>query len=472
MELTPFPGQPVLQALRHLYVDRESARLEVVHDSGKQTFGVEKGELRLRPKDPLVEDLATSPMPERLASLLHTIQAWSSPKVKVERGELSGEWWVPGPTPALLLLAATTGREPRQLLEVLGGDSGRLEASASEQEMMRLPGIEPEDAFLFTRLATPLTVAELVAQSSLPRAETLARLVRLRAVGLIAPPGGTKVELVTPSEKSATPALLRRIAEDLEARPLRLMVGEHRDRVAKLLGRFGALDYYELLEVAPGATDDEVHRGFVELARLVHPSHAARLQLHSGAGVLQVLFDRAVEAYLTLSDFRKRIAYNAAAGVTGMKARKLAEELEAERVRTARRSYEMATELALAEDYHYAIELLKQAVDADPKPEYFALLAGCQAKNENWRVQAAENARQAIARRPNDAGYRCLLARILEESGDGPGAVAAYTSALDIVPAHAEARAGLERLASAKREALEAEGNILEKLRGMFRPRT
>src|SRR6185436_16468417 len=135
MELTPFPGQPVLQALRQLYVDRESARLEVEHGSGKQTFGVEKGELRLRAKDPLVEDLAASPTPERLASLLRTIQRWSTPKVKVERGALSGEWWVPGPTPALLLLAATIGREPRQLLEVLGGDAGRLEASASEQEM-------------------------------------------------------------------------------------------------------------------------------------------------------------------------------------------------------------------------------------------------------------------------------------------------------------------------------------------------
>jgi tetratricopeptide (TPR) repeat protein len=472
MELTPFPGQPVLQVLRQLYVDRESARLEVEHASGKQIFGVEKGELRLRAKDPLVEGLAAAPMPERLASLLRTIQRWSTPKVKIERGAPSGEWWVPGSTPALLLLAATTGREPRQLLEVLGGDAGRLEASASEQEMMRLPGIEPEDAFLFTRLATPLTVAELVAQSSLTRAETLGRLVRLRAVGLIAPPGGTKVELVAPSEKSAAPALLRRIAEDLEARPLRLMVGEHRDRVGKLLGRFGALDYYELLEVAPGATDDEVHRGFVELARLVHPSHAARLELHSGAGVLSVLFDRAVEAYLTLSDPRKRIAYNTAAGVTGMKSRKPAEELERERIRNARRSYELASELAVAEDMHFAVELLKQAVEADPRAEYFALLATCQARNENWRAQAAENARQAIARRPNDAGYRCLLARILEESGDGPGAIAAYNSALDVVPAHSEARAGLERLAAAKREALDAEGNILEKLRGMFRPRT
>lgn len=472
MELTPFPGQPVLQVLRQLYVDRETARLEVEHASGKQMLGVEKGELRLRESDPLVESLAALPMPERLATLLRTIQRWSTPKVKVERGVLGAHWWTPGPTPSFLLLAATTGREPRQLLEVLGGDSGRLEASASEQEMMRLPGIEPEDAFFFTRLATPLSVAELVAQSSLPRAETLARLVRLRAVGLIAPPGGTKVEMAEPAEKSASPALLRRIAEDLEARPMRLMVGEHRDRVGKLLGHFGALDYYELLEVAPGATDDEVHRGFVEVARLVHPSHAARLELHSGAGVLSVLFDRAVEAYLTLSDPRKRIAYNTAAGVTGMKARKSAEELEIERVRTARRSYDMASELAIAEDMHFAIELLKQAVEADPRPEYFALLATCQSRNENWRAQAAENARRAIAGRPNDAGYRCLLARILEESGDGPGAVAAYNSALDVAPAHAEARAGLERLAVAKREAIEADGNILEKLRGMFRPRT
>src|SRR4029450_812128 len=104
--------------------------------------------------------------------------------------------------------------------------------------------------------------------------------------------------------------------------------------------------------------------------------------------------------------------------------------LEMERVRSARRSYDLATELALHQDFHFAIELLKQAVASDPRAEYFALLATCQSKNENWRAQAAGNAREPLALRPNDAGYHCLLARILEESGDGPGAVAAYNTAL------------------------------------------
>jgi tetratricopeptide (TPR) repeat protein len=472
IELTPFPGQPVLQVLRQLYLARESARLQVQHAGGKQMFRVASGELQLRSDDPLAARLRAAAERERPALLLDTIERWSEPQVKVARGAVEEDpaWAAHSPTSTLLLMAAIRGRDDRRLLEILGGEGTRLEAAASEEEMMRLPGIEPEDAFLFSRLASPVGVGEMIAQSSLPRAETLARLCRLRAVGLIAPPGGAKAEA---DDNSAAPKLVQRIAEDLALRPVRMMAGEHRDRIGALLGRFGGLDHYELLGVSPGATDDEVHRGFVELARLVHPSHAVRLQLAGGAAVLTLLFERAVDAYLTLCDPQKRVAYNDANGITGVRSTKTPAELQTERVRAARRSFDLAAEMSLAEDYHFAVELLKQAVAGDPRPEYFALLAACQAKNENWLAQAAESAREALARKPNDPGYHCLLGRILEESGDGPGAIAAYNAALAHMSEHPEARSGLERLAVARREAVEADGGtLLHKLRGLFRPRT
>ncbi len=471
IELTPFPGQPVLQVLRQLYLARESARLQVQHAGGQQLFRVASGELQLRSDDALVARLRAAPERERAALLLNTIERWSEPQVKVARGPLAEDptWAAYCPTSTLLLIAATQGHDARRMLEILGGEGARLEAAATEEEMMRLPGIEPEDAFLFSRLASPVGVAELVGQSSLPREETLGRLCRLRAVGLVAPPGDAKAEA---ADASAAPKLAQRIAEDLAARPVRMMAGEHRDRIGSLLGRFGGLDHYELLGVAPGASDDEVHRAFVELARLVHPSHAARLQLAGGPAVLGLLFERAVEAYLTLCDPAKRVAYGTAAGVSTARSTKTPAELQAERVRTARHSFDLAAEMALAEDFHFAVELLKQAVAADPRAEYYALLASCQAKNQNWLAQAAASARQAVSLKPNDPGYYCLLAKILEESGDGPGAVEAYTAALGHMSGHPEARAGLERLAMAKREAVQAAGGtILHRLRGLFRPR-
>lgn len=471
IELTPFPGQPVLQTLRQLYIARESARIQVQHAGGKQAFRVADGQLQVRSDDPLWAQLAAQPEAGRPTWLLNTIERWSEPSIKVARGRLEDDpsWSAPCPTSSVFLIAATRGRDAGKLLEILGGESARLQVSATEQEMMRLPGIEPEDAFLFSRLATPVAVGELVAQSSLSREETLGRLLRLRAVGLIAAPDGSRAEV---GDDSATPKLAQRIAEDLAARPIRFMAGEHRDRIGSMVGRFGSLDYYELLGVKPGASDDEVHRGFVELARLIHPSHAARLELSGGGAVLSVLFERAVAAYLTLCDPQKRVAYNATAGVSGVRASKTPEELAAERVRSARRGFDLAAEMMLAEDYHFAIEILKQSVAADPRPEYYALLASCLAKNENWMGQAADAIRKAIAQKPTDPGYHCLLAKILEESGDGPGAVDSYRTALSLMPTHPDALAGIERLAVARREAVAADGgSIISRLKDLFRHR-
>ncbi len=473
IELTPFPGQPVLQAVRELYITKEPARITVDHAGGRQLFRSSGGELQIRRDDPLTARLDAVPERERPLLLLQTMQRWASPQVKVSRGALDPDaaWAARCPTASVLLLAATDGRDARKLLDILGGESARFEATASEQEMSRLPGIEPEDAFLFTRLATAVAVSEVVAQSGLPRHDALGRLCRLRAVGLIAPPAGSKAE---PGGESATPKLESRIAEHLEARPLRLMVGEHRDRVGSLLASFGSLDHYSLLGVVPGASDDAVHKAFVELARVVHPSHGDRLELAGGSTALKILFERAVEAYLTLCDPAKRVLYNSAMGITGVHADIDPAEREAEKIRQAKRSFDQAGEMVQAEDYHFAVELLKQAVELDPRAEYYALLAACQAKNANWLGQAAASLRRALELKPNDAGYYTLLGKILEEWGDGPGAVDAYRAAIVALPGHPEALSGLERLAEAKKEAKreafqETGAGILERLRSLLK---
>jgi curved DNA-binding protein CbpA len=473
IELTPFPGQPVLQAVRELYISKEPARITVDHAGGRQMFRAAQGELQIRRDDPLTARLEAVPDHERPELLLQIMQRWSSPQVKVARGALEEDaaWAARCPASMVLLLAASDLRETRKMLDILGGESGRLEATTSEQEMMRVPGIEPQDAFVFTRLAGPIAVSEVVAQSGLSRQEALGRLCRLRAVGLIAPPVRSKAEA---GGDSATPKLLSRIAENLEARPLRLMVGAHRDRVGWLLANFGSLDHYSLLGVAPGASDDAVHTAFVELARAVHPSHGARLELAGGGAALQLLFERAVEAYVTLCDPAKRVAYGSAFGITGVRSEISPAEREAEKIRQAKRSFDHASEMMLAEDYHFAVELLKQAVDLDPRAEYWALLAACQAKNANWLGQASESLRRALELKPNDPGYYSLLGKILEEWGDGPGAVDAYRAALAVMPSHPEALSGLERLAEAKkdakREALEETGaGVIDRLRSLLK---
>ena len=68
------------------------------------------------------------------------------------------------------------------------------------------------------------------------------------------------------------------------------------------------LSFYELLGLDVAASPDEVHTAYEEAARLVHPRHASRVGLEERRGTLELLFERATRAYLTLSlpDRRKR----------------------------------------------------------------------------------------------------------------------------------------------------------------------
>jgi len=52
--------------------------------------------------------------------------------------------------------------------------------------------------------------------------------------------------------------------------------------------------------------------------------------------------------------------------------------------------------LAASEEYHLAIELMRQAVRIDPRGEYYAFLGQLLAKNPLWLRFAAENFDRAI----------------------------------------------------------------------------
>ncbi|HYG62958.1 MAG TPA: hypothetical protein VEL74_10280, partial [Thermoanaerobaculia bacterium] len=62
----------------------------------------------------------------------------------------------------------------------------------------------------------------------------------------------------------------------------------------------------------------------------------------------------------------------------------------------ARGYYQRASSLVDAEDYHFAVELLQQAVNIDPRGEYFALLGRIQARNPQWLEDAAASLQRAI----------------------------------------------------------------------------
>ncbi|HEX3129598.1 MAG TPA: DnaJ domain-containing protein [Thermoanaerobaculia bacterium] len=181
-----------------------------------------------------------------------------------------------------------------------------------------------------------------------------------------------------------------RVGRGLKERPLVVLPKEHREQVAELLRQLGEATYYHLLGIDPGSGAREVHEAYDRVARLVHPHNARRLGLEGREGVLQLLFERATLAYLTLSDTDRRKAYDREAGPARWTALRMAQTAQASKADEARRCLEQARSLAQGEDFHSAIELLRKAVLLAPTHESVSLLGLLLAKNPQWVDEAVE----------------------------------------------------------------------------------
>src|ERR1044072_4807068 len=244
------------------------------------------------------------------------------------------------------------------------------------------------------------------------------------------------------------PALLsrleERIREDLDESPPTRDSGILRREIAELLPRAGAVGLYEYLGISVGATTGEVTAAFIDLGRRVHPSLAGWVDLPEG--VLRLLFEHAAHAYLVLRDPVRRKDYDPEHPPMPEAERRSDEELAEVRREMARRSFRRAQSLMRAEQYHYVVELMREAVKWDARPEALALLAEAQAKNPKWREAALENLQHAGRLAPGDAGYRLKLGHLLEEMERPTEAIEEYRAVLEKVPSQPDATEALERL--------------------------
>jgi tetratricopeptide (TPR) repeat protein len=200
----------------------------------------------------------------------------------------------------------------------------------------------------------------------------------------------------TPDELRAFSA---RIAQRLSERPLDLDPDVHRERVASLMRQAGEATFYQLLDLPPTAAAQEIHEAYDQISRLVHPANAPRLGLVGREGVLDMLFEQLTQAYLNLSQPERRKAYDRElASLSWSASLSPVSEQRRGEVRDAVERYQKrALDLIASDDFHPAIELLKEAVRISPQPDLYAMLGKLQAKNPLWLRVAAESLQQAMA---------------------------------------------------------------------------
>ncbi|HVG08786.1 MAG TPA: hypothetical protein VNM67_13855 [Thermoanaerobaculia bacterium] len=205
-----------------------------------------------------------------------------------------------------------------------------------------------------------------------------------------------------------------RIARGLAERPLTIPAREHRERVAELLKQLGDVTFYHLLGIDPASGAREVHDAYDELARLVHPSHAGRVGLEGREGVLKILFERATLGYLTLVETDRRKKYDREVGParwTSLRTSTSSREEEARRCLTRARA------LAESEDFHAAIELLRESVRLAPGAEAHGLLGLLLAKNPQWLEEALESLERAVEMGAAEPGLPEALKEVREKLG-------------------------------------------------------
>jgi tetratricopeptide (TPR) repeat protein len=356
-----------------------------------------------------------------------------------------------GPVPAepVLMAVAVRERSTEELLAQVGGSEVRLEAVADPSILPGFGETDPHAAFLLSRLERPERVANLIRQMGLARHRTLEILARLHAVGLVQADAPRGVTLAADGLEDVLQRFSQRIAASLEREPLALEAEEHRRQAAELVRSFGGRTHYELLEVAPEVGSEEIQAAYERVARMIHPRHGAALGVP--IGLLQLLLRTATEAYLVLCDPIRRAAYDVTVGVETTAARSETERRAAQE-RHARECYERAVRAVANEQYHEAVEMLREAVRLLPSVEALLLLGNCLARNPNWLRQARDTLQRARQMAPRAVPVVLAAAQLEERIGNLEEAKRLFQSVLELAPKHPEAEAGLARIQHAERK--------------------
>lgn len=378
----------------------------------------------------------------------------------------------PLPTGLLVMEMAVKGVAADEILERIGGPEVRIVAETDGAGLEEHDWLEMEEVFLLSRLDVPMEVGSVLTHMGLEQEVALRAIERLRAVGWIAfseQPAARPAPARVPNALISEPVVKRfreRIAAVLQDRPLELDYEEHRQRLGQLLATLGEKDHYQLLELRHDAQLEQIHSRYELLARIVHPSHGRRLDLVGKEQALELLFERATEAYLTLSDPKRRASYDQKMGFSVLDDED--DDPEARNQDLAREYFQMARRLVEGEQYHAAHELLRDAARRDPRPEYWGLLAQVEAKNPNWLRRAVESYRQAVELAPGSVELRLGLALTCEQANYGSEAKLQFEQVLARMPGHPAATAGLERLAGAKKGGESSGGGLFQRLFGRF----
>ena len=327
--------------------------------------------------------------------------------------------------------------------------------------------LEPQEAFVFSRLDRPITAADVVSTCGMPEKDLLKTLYILWVGGLIDRKDWNPAfsDFKIGQIKSANLVLKTHAAatKTVQPKPISVPAAEPPppEKIPEIeisledyLARIeSAASLYDVLGLQPDAPLPAIRKAYFALAKMFHPD-----RFHRGdADVLrrvETAFTKLAQAHETLRNLETRRAYDtklrrekaedqmrqssSAAGQTATK------NINADR---ADQEFEHGRKLLMEDDYESALPFLARAVHFGPLVARYHAFYGKALSQEDTHRHKAENAmQQAIRLEPDNASFRMMLAEFFVKVKLVKRAEGELTRLLTMAPDHREARTLLDSL--------------------------
>ncbi|HXV62919.1 MAG TPA: J domain-containing protein [Vicinamibacteria bacterium] len=316
----------------------------------------------------------------------------------------------------ILMEAARRTPKLGKRLEALKNSGCRLGFPKDPMKRFQEVNLDPEEAFVLSRIDGTQTAKDIFAVSPLPEERTARTLI-----GLL------QAELIEPEGEGEKPQNAKRDGGDGERS--KAMATEHeRDReraeVERLYEEFQFQDHWQVLGLDQGAEVDAVREAFIRLARRYHPDRFRSVIEPQFQEKLSYVFHRISEAHDTLSS-KRREDYEALAQKdldsvpfdrpTPPKPGHATPALDGGTSKDLLRRAKVAFR---GEDFWECIQLCLKGIELDPQSaETYHLLGLALSKNPKWRQDAEKNLRIAANLDPWRPEYQVSLARFYRAVG-------------------------------------------------------
>ena len=322
------------------------------------------------------------------------------------------------PVPVAILGLARHVTDLEALRTATGNPDRKVTLSPSLPMPLEKIPLDPAQGFLVSRADGNLSIREIGIMSPLGQEETDRALSGLILARILSVEGGeeTAGRAAAGSPTRSAPERVR-VAVRKPASPLaasRRAAGP----VEEMLERFAALkgqSFYQVLGVAPAASESEVRHAYYTLAKRLHPDKFADDETKTRA---EKLFAAITEAYATLSKTESRHEYDQAGAHQPDRAAEEASSAAAS-AEVSRRNFLRGKTLFESGELVKALPFFQHAVElgGGAKEEYLRYLAMVQSRNPRLRKEAEVNFLKAIELNPTDAENYAQLGILYKRMG-------------------------------------------------------